>query len=146
MYDVKQLIAAVRARNGIRVEPDDPIFALVTINELVLEQAARRVSDEITTRLVAFNAGMDKTERRAGSLLAQDVKEAGTQIGENVARTGRVVECHRRAGAQASPAPGRWKHRALKRAFAAGSRVTQPVPNIWRNRDACIGTNATRPD
>lgn len=80
MYDVKQLIAAVRARNGIRVEEDDPIFALVTLNELVLEQIARRVSDEITTRLVAFNVGMDKTERRAGSLLAQDVKEAGAQI------------------------------------------------------------------
>ena len=80
MYDVKQLIAAVRARNGIRVEPDDPIFALVTINELVLEEVARRVSDEISTRLVAFNVGMDKTERRAGSLLAQDVKEAGAQI------------------------------------------------------------------
>jgi len=71
MYDVKQLIAAVRARNGIRVEPDDPIFALVTINELVLEQAARRVSDEITTRLVAFNAGMDKTERRAGRVCSR---------------------------------------------------------------------------
>jgi hypothetical protein len=80
MYDVKQLIAAMRARNGIRVEEDDPIFALVTLNELVLEQIARRVSDEITTRLVAFNVGMDKTERRAGSLLAQDVKEAGAQI------------------------------------------------------------------
>jgi hypothetical protein len=80
MYDVKQLIAAVRARNGIRVEEDDPIFALVTLNELILEQVARRVSDEITTRLVAFNAGMDKTERRAGSLLAQDVKEAGAQM------------------------------------------------------------------
>jgi hypothetical protein len=80
MYDVKQLVAAVRARNGIRVEPDDPIFALVTINELVLEQVARRVSDEITTRLLAFNAGMDRTERRAGSMLAQDVKAAGAQM------------------------------------------------------------------
>jgi len=80
MYDVKQLITEVRARNGIRVEPDDPIFALVTLNELVLEQVARRVSEEITTRLVAFNDGMNKTERRAGVLLAQDVKEAGAHI------------------------------------------------------------------
>ena len=80
MYDVKQVIAAVRARNGIRVEPDDPIFALVTINELVLEEVARRVSDEISTSIVSFNIGMAKTERRAGSLLAQDVKEAGAQI------------------------------------------------------------------
>jgi hypothetical protein len=80
MYDVKQLIAAVRATNGIRVEPDDPIFALVTINELVLEQVARRVSDEITTRLVTFKEGMDKTERRAGKLLAEDVRNAAAQI------------------------------------------------------------------
>ena len=80
MYDVKQLIAAVRATNGIRVEPDDPIFAFVTISELVLEQVSRRVSDELTTRLVAFKEGMDKTERRAGQLLAEDVRKAAAQI------------------------------------------------------------------
>jgi hypothetical protein len=80
MHDVNQLIAEVRARNGIRVEPDDPIFALVTLKELFLEQVARHVSEEITTRLVAFNDGMNKTERRASVLLAQDVKEAGKQI------------------------------------------------------------------
>jgi hypothetical protein len=80
MYDVKQLIAAVRTTNGIRVEPDDPIFAFVTISELVLEQFSRRVSDEITTRLVAFKEGMDQTERRAGHLLAEDVRKAAAQI------------------------------------------------------------------
>ena len=80
MYDVKQLIAAVRTTNGIRVEPDDPIFAFVTISELVLEQFSRRVSDEITIRLVAFKEGMDQTERRAGHLLAEDVRKAAAQI------------------------------------------------------------------
>ena len=80
MYGVKQLIAAVRATNGIRVEPDDPIFAFVTISELVLEQFSRRVSDEITTRFVAFKEGMDQTERRAGQLLAEDVRKAAAQI------------------------------------------------------------------
>lgn len=80
MYDVKQLIAAVRTTNGIRVEPDDPIFAFVTISELVLEQFSRRVSDEITTRLVTFKEAMDQTERRAGRLLAEDVRKAAAQI------------------------------------------------------------------
>jgi len=80
MYDVKQLIAAVRTTNGIRVEPDDPIFAFVTVSELVLEQFSRRVSDEITTRLVTFKEGMDQTERRAGQLLAEDVRKAAAQI------------------------------------------------------------------
>ena len=80
MDDVKQLIAAVRTRNGIRVEPDDPIFAVVTINDLVLEQVAGVCQKEITTRLVAFNAGMDKTERRAGSLLAQEFLVGSAQL------------------------------------------------------------------
>jgi len=80
MYDSKQLIAAVRARNGIRIEPDDPVFALVTINELVLEEAVRRLSDEMDRRLATFSAGMDQTERRAGKLLAQDVKNAAAEI------------------------------------------------------------------
>jgi hypothetical protein len=80
MYDSKQLITAVLARNGIRIEPDDPVFALVTINELVLEEAVRRLSDEMDRRLATFSAGMDQTERRAGKLLAQDVKNAAAQI------------------------------------------------------------------
>ena len=80
MYNSKQLIEAVRARNGIRIEPDDPVFALVTINELVLEEAVRRLSDEMDRRLATFSAGMDQTERRAGKLLAQDVKNAAAQI------------------------------------------------------------------
>jgi hypothetical protein len=80
MYNSQQLITAVLARNGIRIEPDDPVFALVTINELVLEEAVRRLSDEMDRRLATFNAGMDQTERRAGKLLAQDVKNAAGQI------------------------------------------------------------------
>ena len=80
MYNSQQLITAVLARNGIRIEPDDPVFALVTINELVLEEAVRRLSDEMDRRLATFSAGMDQTERRAGKLLAQDVKNAAGQI------------------------------------------------------------------
>ena len=41
MFDVKQLIGEVAAQNGIRVEPNDPLFALVTMNKIVLDQATR---------------------------------------------------------------------------------------------------------
>ena len=36
--DVKVLIGEVAARHGITLRPDDPAFALVTVNQLVLEQ------------------------------------------------------------------------------------------------------------
>ena|SRR5215472_3954238 len=84
MYDPKQLIAAVRAKHGIRLEPDDPVFALVTINELVLEEAVRRLSEDMDSRLDTFSKGMDRTERLAGKLLAEDVRNAAAQIREEM--------------------------------------------------------------
>src|SRR5215471_17455965 len=80
MCESKQLIAAVRAKHGIRIEPDDPVFALVTINEMVLEEAVRRLSEHMERRFAAFNSGIERTERRAGYLLAQNVKNAAAQI------------------------------------------------------------------
>ena len=47
MQDVKRLISEVAAQNGIRVEPDDPLFALVTINRIVLEEATQKLQDQI---------------------------------------------------------------------------------------------------
>jgi hypothetical protein len=84
MHDPKQLIAAVRAKHGIRIEPDDPAFALVTLNELVLEEAIRRLSEDMDRRLVTFGDGMDRTERRAGKLLAEDVRNAAAKIREEM--------------------------------------------------------------
>jgi Transcriptional activator TraM len=84
MHDPKQLIAAVRAKHGIRIEPDDPVFALVTLNELVLEEAIRRLSEDMDRRLVTFGDGMDRTERRAGKLLAEDVRNAAAKIREEM--------------------------------------------------------------
>ena len=43
MPDMKRMISEVAAENGIRVEPGDPLFALVTMNRLVLEESASNV-------------------------------------------------------------------------------------------------------
>lgn len=76
MFDVKRLIGEVAAQNGIRVEPDDPLFALVTMNKIVLDQATREFQEQLQTRIAEFHASMEKAERRAGSMLAQKVKES----------------------------------------------------------------------
>jgi hypothetical protein len=78
--DVKRLIAEVAAQNGIRVEPDDPVFALATINKIVLDEAMREFQEHIRERMVGFDASYQKAERRAGSLLAQEVKESAVQM------------------------------------------------------------------
>ena len=86
MLDVKRLIGEVAARNGIRVESWDPAFALVTLNELVLEEIARRLTEELHAGIKEFTDAVQKTEARAGKLLAQQVKEAAAELRKELQR------------------------------------------------------------
>ena len=80
MENIKRLISEVAAQNGIRVEPDDPLFALVTINRIVLDEATQKVQDHIQARIAEFDASMQKAEVRAGKMLAQMVKDSAAQM------------------------------------------------------------------
>ena len=79
MLDVKRLIGEVAAQNGIRLEPDDPAFALVTLNQLVLEETAKRLFEQISANLAEFSDGLSKGEHLAGKTLAQDVRAAALE-------------------------------------------------------------------
>src|SRR5690349_19008842 len=76
MLDTKRLIAEVAARNGIRIDPDDPAFALVTLVQLVLEESSRQVSEDLRASMAEFERSVQKVETRAGKILAERVKEA----------------------------------------------------------------------
>ena len=84
MPDMKQMISEVFAENGIRIEPGDPLFALVTMNRLVLEESAQKFHDQTEQLLAVFNVSVQKTEKRAGSTLAQMVKEAAEKMREGL--------------------------------------------------------------
>ncbi|HLG99620.1 MAG TPA: hypothetical protein VKX49_25150 [Bryobacteraceae bacterium] len=86
MLDVKRLIGEVAARNGIRVESWDPAFALVTLNELVLEEIARQLTEEVHSGIAEFTEAVQKTETRAGKLLAQQVREASAEVRRELQR------------------------------------------------------------
>ncbi|MDQ6676153.1 MAG: hypothetical protein M3Z09_02520 [Acidobacteriota bacterium] len=43
MIDIKRLAAEVSAQHGIRIDPDDPMMAVVTLNRLVFEQAVSQM-------------------------------------------------------------------------------------------------------
>ncbi len=83
MPDVKRLIAEVASQNGIRLEPDDPAFALVTLNQLVLEEAGKRLHGHVSEALAQFIESLSKTEHLAGRTLAQEVKAAAAEIRED---------------------------------------------------------------
>ena len=86
MMDVNRLIGEVAARHGIKVQSWDPAFALVTLNELVLEDIARRLTEEVHSGIAEFTDAVQKTETRAGKILAQQVNEAAAELRREMQR------------------------------------------------------------
>lgn len=80
MLEVHDLIAEVARRNGIRVEPNDPAFALVTLNQVVLEETVREVRDHIRESIADFDSSMQKVQTRAGRAVAQEFNERAAAL------------------------------------------------------------------
>lgn len=86
MLEVSRLIAEVHERHGIRLDPDDVGFALVTLNQLMLEELAQRLQEGVCSGIAEFNEAVQKTETRAGKSLAQSVKAAAAEIRDELQR------------------------------------------------------------
>jgi hypothetical protein len=82
--DIQRLIAEVAARHNVLLNPDDPAIALVTMNRLILDDAMATVHEQIRATIAEFHASMQKAEIRAGSMLAQGVKESAAQMREGL--------------------------------------------------------------
>ena len=76
----RRLIAEVAARHSVFLKPDDPAIALVTMNRLILDDAMEAVHGQIRVTIAEFQASMQKAERRAGTMLAQEVRESAAQM------------------------------------------------------------------
>lgn len=84
MLDVKRLIGEVAVQHGIRLEPNDPAFALVTLNQLVLEETANRLSEQVSAILDQYNEALTKGEVLAGKTLAQEVRAASLEVRKEI--------------------------------------------------------------
>jgi Transcriptional activator TraM len=78
--DVKGVIAEVAARHGIALRPDDPVFALVTVNQLVLEQTMAELIGQAQQMTNEFDRVAARVQTRAGSVLATEVRRAGLEV------------------------------------------------------------------
>jgi hypothetical protein len=75
--DLKRLAAEVSVQHGIRIDPDDPMLAVVTLNRLVFEHAVAQVLERMQTSVQEFEAATEKVQIRAGAILAQEVRNCG---------------------------------------------------------------------
>ena len=80
MLDKDRIIAEVAARNGIRIEIDDPLFAVMTVTQLALEDAASDLSERMRESISEFEENVRAVESRAGRVLAQQARSLGAEL------------------------------------------------------------------
>jgi len=78
--ELRRLAAEVSAQHGIRVDPDDPIMAVVTLNRLILERTLTTATDLIHTATREFNHAAERVQIRAGSVVAEEVRESASIV------------------------------------------------------------------
>ena len=108
--ELKQLAAKVSVEHGIRVDLDDPIMAVVTLNRLVLEQATHEIVEEVRAATRELEQSVESVQARAGSFLAERVRdcvsvirqEAGKNIGNG------SIQARERIGAAGTASAQRW--------------------------------------
>ena len=84
--DLKRLAAEVSVQHGIRIDPDDPMMAVVTLNRLVFEQAVAHVLDRVQSAVQDFEAATEKVQVRAGGVLAQEVRDSVVVLRDEIAK------------------------------------------------------------
>jgi hypothetical protein len=84
--DLRRLAAEVSAQHGIRIDPDDPMMAVVTLNRLVFEQAVAHVLDRVQSAVRDFEAATEKVQVRAGGVLAQEVRDCAVVLRDEIAK------------------------------------------------------------
>jgi hypothetical protein len=74
MDKTARLIGEVAARYGIRLDPDDPAFALVALNQLALEDAVEQLAVRMKGIAAELERSAESVGLRAGIAVAEQVK------------------------------------------------------------------------
>jgi hypothetical protein len=78
--DIDRLIAAVAARHHILLKPDDAAFALVTLNQLVLEDSINELACHIRSATTEFKSSFERVQVDAGAALAKTHRQINVEL------------------------------------------------------------------
>jgi hypothetical protein len=78
--DLKKLAAEVSAHHDIRIDADDPMMVVMTLNRLVFEHAVDEAVSRLKTSADDIERAAGRVQVRAGTALAQDIKEYSATI------------------------------------------------------------------
>ena len=78
--DINRLIAAVAARHHVLLKPDDAAFALVTLNQLVLEDSIKELAGHIRAATTEFVSSFERVQEHAGAALAKTHRQINVEL------------------------------------------------------------------
>ena len=106
--DLNRVIGEVAARHGVRLDPDDPALVLVTVAEMMLQEAQEEFLASARRATAEFVEAAGRAQEQAGAVLAERVRRAD---GPRSAEFGRVPTI-----------PGRSQESPLSLALGADGR------------------------
>ena len=108
--ELKQLAAKVSVEHGIRVDLDDPIMAVVTLNRLALEQATHEIVEEVRAATREFEQSVESVQARAGSFLAQRLRDYVSMLRQEAVKNigNGSIQVPDRIGATGRASAQRW--------------------------------------
>ena len=71
----EHLVGLIADRHGMKVQSDDPLFAVGTICEAYIDEAGRRFDELVKNRIAELEAAAGRIEKRAGQLVAQEFND-----------------------------------------------------------------------
>jgi hypothetical protein len=79
--DNQKLISEIATKNHIPLDIDDPVFAVVTANRLMLNEAVKALFTRVGVAIAAFGASARVMEAHAGKILAGEILGSDGLIG-----------------------------------------------------------------
>lgn len=84
--DAKKLTSEVAARHGVVIREDDPAMALVTMSEIVLEEALRKAEVRLAAVLEEAENRQKRLQQEAVSWVQEEVGQAGSTLRAQIQR------------------------------------------------------------
>ncbi len=84
LLDPKRLVATVLEKHGVHLGSDDPALILVTINQLVLQEALDQLQKSMTASISQANTSVDAIKSHAARELGIAVRTAAQAIRQEI--------------------------------------------------------------
>jgi hypothetical protein len=84
--DIQKLINEIASRNHILVDPDDPVFAVVTINRLMLDEAVEGLLKRVGGAITRFEGSARLVEAESGKFPAEELRSSTSAWKAEIAR------------------------------------------------------------